>query len=43
MWQDTRADTATGPDGTFITVPFQNQHVAANPPGGTDGRPRPSA
>jgi hypothetical protein len=33
VWQDTRPDTATGPDGTFITVPFQNQWVAANPPG----------
>ena len=35
VWQDTRADTAKGPDGSFISVPFQNQHVAANPPGGT--------
>jgi hypothetical protein len=35
VWQDTRVDTATGPDGTFITVPFQNRHTAANPPGGT--------
>ena len=33
VWQDTRVDTATGPDGSFITVPFQNRHVAANPPG----------
>jgi hypothetical protein len=33
VWQDTRPDTATGPDGTFVTVPFQNQWVAANPPG----------
>jgi hypothetical protein len=35
VWQDTRPDTATGPDGTFVTVPFQNQWVAANPPGAT--------
>ena len=35
VWQDTRDDAATGPDGTFITVPFQNQFVAANPPGST--------
>jgi hypothetical protein len=34
VWQDTRGDTATGPDGTFVTVPFQNQ-MTANPPGGT--------
>jgi hypothetical protein len=35
VWQDTRPDTARGPDGSFISVPFQNQHVAANPPGST--------
>ena len=35
MWQDTRVDTATGPDGSWITVPFQNKHVATNPPGST--------
>jgi hypothetical protein len=34
VWQDTRGDTATGPDGTFVTVPFQNKHTA-NPPGST--------
>jgi hypothetical protein len=34
VWQDTRGDTATGPGGTFITVPFQNQHTT-NPPGAT--------
>jgi hypothetical protein len=34
VWQDTRADTATGPDGTFVTVPFQNRHTT-NPPGST--------
>jgi hypothetical protein len=33
VWQDTRVDTATGPDGHWSTVPFQNQHVATNPPG----------
>jgi hypothetical protein len=32
VWQDTRVDTATGPDGSWITVPFENRHVA-NPPG----------
>lgn len=34
VWQDTRVDTAIGPDGTFITVPFENIHTA-NPPGAT--------
>jgi hypothetical protein len=33
VWQDTRASTATGPDGSWITVPFENQWVTANPPG----------
>jgi hypothetical protein len=33
VWQDTRIDTATGPDGHWSTVPFENQHTAANPPG----------
>ena len=32
VWQDTRVDTATGPDGHWSTVPFENQHTA-NPPG----------
>jgi hypothetical protein len=31
VWQDTRADTAT----PWITVPFQNQKTATNPPGST--------
>jgi hypothetical protein len=35
VWQDTRADSATSPGGTFITVPFQNQQAATNPPGST--------
>jgi hypothetical protein len=39
MWQDTRASTATGPDGSFITVPFENQWVAANPPGAVSSGP----
>ena len=33
VWQDTRIDAATGPDGSWITVPFENRHVATNPPG----------
>jgi hypothetical protein len=32
VWQDTRVDTATGPDGHWSTVPFENRHTA-NPPG----------
>ncbi|MGH3716283.1 MAG: sialidase family protein [Micromonosporaceae bacterium] len=33
-WQDSRADTATGPNGgDFRTVPIGNQWVASNPPG----------
>lgn len=39
MWQDTRSSTATGPDGTFVTVPFENQWTAANPPGATSSGP----
>ncbi len=31
MWQDTRASTATGPDGSWITVPFENQCGAGEP------------
>jgi hypothetical protein len=31
VWQDTRVDTAN----PWITVPFQNQKTAANPPGST--------
>ena len=34
VWQDTRVDTATGPDGHWSTVPFENHHTA-NPPGAT--------
>jgi hypothetical protein len=34
VWQDTRVDAAVGPDGTFITAPFENIHTA-NPPGAT--------
>jgi hypothetical protein len=33
VWQDTRVDPATGPDGHWSTVPFENRHVATNPPG----------
>jgi hypothetical protein len=34
VWQDSRADTATGPDGgDFRTVPIGNQWVPSNPPG----------
>jgi len=39
VWQDTRASTATGPDGSWITVPFENQWVAANPPGANASGP----
>jgi hypothetical protein len=39
MWQDTRASTGTGPDGSFITVPFENQWVSANPPGSVLSNP----
>jgi len=39
MWQDTRASTGNGPDGSFITVPFENQWVAANPPGSMSSGP----
>jgi hypothetical protein len=39
MWQDSRASTGTGPDGSFITVPFENQFVAANPPGAVASGP----
>jgi hypothetical protein len=38
VWQDTRASTATGPDGSWITVPFENQHTA-NPPGAVSSGP----
>ena len=39
VWQDTRASTATGPDGSWITVPFENQWVPANPPGAVSSGP----
>jgi hypothetical protein len=39
VWQDTRSSTGTGPDGTFVTVPFENQRVAMNPPGGISSGP----
>ena len=39
MWQDTRVSTATGPDGSWITVPFENQWVASNPPGAVSSGP----
>ena len=39
VWQDTRASSATGPDGSWITVPFENQWVAANPPGAISSGP----
>jgi hypothetical protein len=38
IWQDTRVSTATGPDGSWITVPFENQHTV-NPPGATSSGP----
>lgn len=35
VWQDSRADTASGPaGGDFRTVPIANRWVSANPPGG---------
>jgi hypothetical protein len=35
VWQDSRADTASGPGGgDFRTVPISNRWVTANPPGG---------
>jgi hypothetical protein len=34
VWQDSRADTATGPGGRdYRSVPIANQWVASNPPG----------
>ena len=38
MWQDTRASNGTGPDGSWITVPFENQHTV-NPPGAVSSGP----
>jgi hypothetical protein len=39
IWQDTRASTGTGPDGSWITVPFENQWVPTNPPGSMSSGP----
>jgi hypothetical protein len=39
VWQDTRVDAGTGPDGHWSTVPFENRWVASNPPGGVSSGP----
>lgn len=40
VWQDSRSDAATGPNGgDFRTVPVSNQAVATNPPGGVSAGP----
>jgi hypothetical protein len=39
VWQDTRVDSGTGPDGHWSTVPFENRSVASNPPGGVSSGP----
>jgi hypothetical protein len=44
LWQDSRADAASGPPttpsgGDFRTVPISNQWVAANPPGAVTAGP----
>jgi hypothetical protein len=42
VWQDSRADTPTGPPGTaadFRTVPVNNDWVSANPPGSARSSP----
>jgi hypothetical protein len=40
VWQDSRADTASGPGGgDFRTVPISNRAVAANPPGSVAAPP----
>jgi hypothetical protein len=40
VWQDSRADTSTGPNGgDFRTKPISNQWVSANPPGATSAGP----
>jgi hypothetical protein len=39
LWQDSRADSATGPDGDFRQVPIANQWVSANPPGSVSAGP----
>jgi len=40
LWQDSRADPATGPNGAdFRTVPIANQWVSSNPPGAVSAGP----
>jgi hypothetical protein len=44
LWQDSRADTASGPPSTpsggdFRTVPISNQWVSSNPPGAVTAGP----
>jgi len=40
VWQDSRSDQATGPDGgDFRTVPVSNRAVADNPPGAVNSGP----
>jgi hypothetical protein len=39
MWQDSRADGATGLNGDWRTVPISNRQVAANPPGAVSAGP----
>jgi hypothetical protein len=33
IWQDSRSDTASGPDGNWLQAPISNVWVPANPPG----------
>jgi hypothetical protein len=39
VWQDSRADAATGLTGDWRTVPISNRAVAANPPGSVSAGP----
>ena len=39
VWQDSRADAATGLNGDWRTVPISNRQVAANPPGAVSAGP----
>lgn len=39
VWQDSRADTATGLAGDWRTVPISNRATAANPPGAISAGP----
>ncbi|GAA4419221.1 hypothetical protein GCM10023148_18280 [Actinokineospora soli] len=39
VWQDSRADTATGLTGDWRTVPISNRAVAADPPGAVNAGP----